>query len=131
MITVLFHVSHSLGLSHTPLNMNHYANKKSALESMLDMALLMANVSQLKAVLEQGPKFTLYSSLITLCHWYIFIYKAILGVLPSYLCSLLMKKSAGHYSLRSQANIMTACIFITVVSNVFITAFGVQPNAGV
>uniref|UniRef100_A0A8C1UAX3 Uncharacterized protein n=1 Tax=Cyprinus carpio TaxID=7962 RepID=A0A8C1UAX3_CYPCA len=57
-----------LGLSHTPLNMNHYANKKSALESMLDMALLMANASQLKAVLEQGPKFTLYSSLNMLLH---------------------------------------------------------------
>lgn len=45
-------------------NMNHYANKKSAAESMLDVALLMANASQLKAVLEQGPDF--YTPLITL-----------------------------------------------------------------
>lgn len=49
-----------------PLNMNHYANKKSAAESMLDVALLMANASQLKAVLEQGPDFTFYVPLITL-----------------------------------------------------------------
>ena len=48
------------------LNMNHYANKKSAAESMLDVALLMANASQLKAVLEQGPDFSLYTPLITL-----------------------------------------------------------------
>ncbi|KAK2899108.1 hypothetical protein Q8A67_010526 [Cirrhinus molitorella] len=59
-------VSHGLGLPRAPLNMNHYANKKSAAESMLDVALLMANASQLKAVLEQGPQFTLYTSLITL-----------------------------------------------------------------
>lgn len=49
-----------------PLNMNHYANKKSAAESMLDVALLMANASQLKAVLEEGPDFTFYVPLITL-----------------------------------------------------------------
>lgn len=49
-----------------PLNMNHYANKKSAAESMLDIALLMANTSQLKAVLEQGPTFNFYIPLITL-----------------------------------------------------------------
>lgn len=49
-----------------PLNMNHYANKKSAAESMLDVALLMANASQLKAVLEQGPEFSFYTPLIIL-----------------------------------------------------------------
>lgn len=46
--------------------MNHYANKKSAAESMLDVALLMANASQLKAVLEQGPEFSFYTPLIVL-----------------------------------------------------------------
>lgn len=33
---------------------------------MLDVALLMANASQLKAVLEQGPSFTFYVPLIAL-----------------------------------------------------------------
>lgn len=46
--------------------MNHYANKKSAAESMLDVALLLANASQLKAVLEQGPEFGFYTPLIVL-----------------------------------------------------------------
>ena len=36
-----------------------------------------------------------------LSHYCIFIYKAILGVLPSYLCSL-MRESAGPHFLRSQ-----------------------------
>ncbi|TKS77787.1 Ninjurin-1 Nerve injury-induced protein 1 [Collichthys lucidus] len=48
------------------LNMNHYANKKSAAESMLDVALLMANASQLKAVLEHGPDFSFYTPIVTL-----------------------------------------------------------------
>ncbi|CAH2276396.1 ninjurin-1 isoform X1 [Pelobates cultripes] len=33
---------------------------------MLDVALFMANATQLKAVLEQGPGFTYYITLITL-----------------------------------------------------------------
>lgn len=49
-----------------PMNINHYANKKSAAESMLDIALLMANASQLKAVMEQGPSFSFYVPLIIL-----------------------------------------------------------------
>lgn len=48
------------------MNINHYANKKSAAESMLDVALLMANASQLKAVMEQGPSFSFYIPLIVL-----------------------------------------------------------------
>lgn len=36
-------------------------------------------------------------------YWYLFIYKAILGYLPSYLCSLIKQKLPGHYSLRSKS----------------------------
>lgn len=49
-----------------PINVNHYANKKSAAESMLDIALLMANASQLKAVVEQGPSFAFFFPLVVL-----------------------------------------------------------------
>ena len=34
-------------------------------------------------------------------HWCTFIYKAILGLLPSYICNLITQKSIGSYSLRS------------------------------
>nr|XP_036847218.1 ninjurin-1 isoform X16 [Manis javanica] len=49
-----------------PINVNHYANKKSAAESMLDIALLMANASQLKVVIEQGPSFAFFMPLVVL-----------------------------------------------------------------
>lgn len=56
----------SLSQPAEPLNMNHYATKKSVAESMLDVALLMANASQLKAVLEQGPEFKYFLTVIIL-----------------------------------------------------------------
>lgn len=39
-------------------------------------------------------------------HWYIFLYKAILGDLPSYLCSLLIPKVARRCNLQSDGQIM-------------------------
>ncbi|MEE6528471.1 hypothetical protein FKM82_030809, partial [Ascaphus truei] len=48
------------------ININHYATKKSLAESMLDVALFMANAAQLKGVLEQGPSFTYYITLLVL-----------------------------------------------------------------
>jgi len=35
-------------------------------------------------------------------HWYLIIYKAILGLLPSYLCCFMQQKIIKNYSLRSQ-----------------------------
>lgn len=49
-----------------PININHYATKKSAAQSMLDVALLMANSSQLKTVLYVGPQYQFYIPLIVL-----------------------------------------------------------------
>lgn len=35
-------------------------------------------------------------------HWYLFVYKAILGQLPTYLSTLLIQPRGGHYNLRSK-----------------------------
>lgn len=72
--------SHPDAWPSSPLNMNRYANKKSAAESMLDVALLMANASQLKAVLEQGPNFSFYTPIITLISISLFL-QVTVGVL--------------------------------------------------
>ncbi|XP_035517859.1 ninjurin-1 [Morone saxatilis] len=111
-----------------PLNMNHYANKKSAAESMLDVALLMANASQLKAVLAQGPDFTFYVPLITLISISL-ILQIVVGVLLIFIVKWNLNDESMHYKLNILENIATAFVFIIVVVNVFITAFGVQrPN---
>lgn len=62
------------------MNINHYATKKSVAESMLDVALFMANVTQLKAVLEQGPSFQYYATLIVLISISLF-FQVIIGIL--------------------------------------------------
>ncbi|KAK3512763.1 hypothetical protein QTP70_025111, partial [Hemibagrus guttatus] len=113
-----------------PLNMNHYANKKSAAESMLDVALLMANASQLKAVLEQGPGFSFYIPLIILISISL-ILQIIVGVLLIFIVKWNLNDESKHYHLNILENISTALVFIIVVVNIFITAFGVQrPNTG-
>ncbi|XP_034388346.1 ninjurin-1 [Cyclopterus lumpus] len=111
-----------------PLNMNHYANKKSAAESMLDVALLMANASQLKAVMEQGPNFTFYVPLITLISLSL-ILQILVGVMLIFIVKWNLNDETMHYKLNIMENVSTAFVFIIVVVNVFITAFGVQrPN---
>ncbi|XP_076859191.1 ninjurin-1 [Brachyhypopomus gauderio] len=111
--------------SQGPLNMNHYANKKSAAESMLDVALLMANASQLKAVLEQGPTFSFYSILIALISISL-ILQVLVGVLLIFIVKWNLNDETKHHKLNVMENISTALVFIIVVVNVFITAFGVQ-----
>ncbi|XP_034441364.1 ninjurin-1 [Hippoglossus hippoglossus] len=111
-----------------PLNMNHYANKKSAAESMLDVALLMANASQLKAVMEQGSDFTFYVPLITLISISL-ILQILVGVMLIFIVKWNLNDQSMHYKLNIMENMATAFVFIIVVVNVFITAFGVQrPN---
>ncbi|KAM9759315.1 ninjurin-1 [Menidia menidia] len=108
-----------------PLNMNHYANKKSAAESMLDVALLMANASQLKAVLEQGSGFTFYVPLITLISISL-ILQIVVGVMLIFIVKWNLNDERTHFKLNILENAATAFVFIIVVVNVFITAFGVQ-----
>ncbi|TFK12207.1 selenoprotein P [Platysternon megacephalum] len=108
-----------------PLNMNHYANKKSAAESMLDIALLMANASQLKAVMEQGPSFSFYIPLIVLISISLILQIGV-GVLLIFLVKYDLNNPAKHAKLDFLNNLATGLVFIIVVVNIFITAFGVQ-----
>ncbi|XP_023270036.1 ninjurin-1-like [Seriola lalandi dorsalis] len=108
-----------------PLNMNHYANKKSAAESMLDVALLMANASQLKAVLQQGPDSNFYVPLITFISISL-ILQVVVGVMLIFIVKWNLNDESMHYKLNIMENVATAFVFIIVVINVFITAFGVQ-----
>nr|XP_055137176.1 ninjurin-2 isoform X1 [Symphalangus syndactylus] len=63
-----------------PINLNHYATKKSVAESMLDVALFMSNAMRLKAVLEQGPSSHYYTTLVTLISLSLLL-QVVIGVL--------------------------------------------------
>ncbi|CAI9609674.1 unnamed protein product [Staurois parvus] len=108
--------------------MNHYANKKSAAESMLDVALLMANASQLKAVIEEGPSFAYYVPLIILIS-ISFIFQVVVGILLIFIVKYDLNNPARHALLDKLENAATALVFIIVIVNILITAFGVQNSA--
>ncbi|XP_060759697.1 ninjurin-2 isoform X2 [Neoarius graeffei] len=107
------------------LNMNHYATKKTVAESMLDVALLMANASQLKAVLEQGPEFKYYLTAIVLIAFSLF-FQVLAGVFFILMARKDLNIVANQKKLDVMNNIATALVFLTVIINIFITAFGVQ-----
>ncbi|XP_038225463.1 ninjurin-2 [Dermochelys coriacea] len=108
-----------------PININHYATKKSVAESMLDVALFMANVTQLKAVLEQGVSFQYYATLISLISLSLF-FQVVIGILLIIIARLNLNDVSKQQRLNVLNNAATALIFITVILNIFITGFGVQ-----
>ncbi|KAM7322917.1 ninjurin-1 [Microtus oregoni] len=113
------------GWRNRPINVNHYANKKSAAESMLDIALLMANASQLKAVVEQGHDFAFFVPLVVLISISLVLQIGV-GVLLIFLVKYDLNNPAKHAKLDFLNNLATGLVFIIVVVNIFITAFGVQ-----
>lgn len=113
------------GWRNRPINVNHYANKKSAAESMLDIALLMANASQLKAVVEQGHDFAFFVPLVVLISISLVLQIGV-GILLIFLVKYDLNNPAKHAKLDFLNNLATGLVFIIVVVNIFITAFGVQ-----
>ncbi|KAG9339109.1 hypothetical protein JZ751_024140, partial [Albula glossodonta] len=108
-----------------PINLNHYATKKSVAESMLDVALLMANASQLKAVLEQGPEFKYYITVVVLIGVSL-LFQVTAGALFVLMARKDINDVANQRKLDIINNVATGLVFITVIINIFITAFGVQ-----
>ncbi|XP_056604672.1 ninjurin-2 isoform X2 [Triplophysa dalaica] len=107
------------------LNMNHYATKKTVAESMLDVALLMANASQLKAVLEQGPEFKYFLTVIILIAASLF-FQVLAGALFVNMARKNLNDVANQRKLDIMNNVATGLVFLTVIINIFVTAFGVQ-----
>ncbi|KAK3918635.1 Ninjurin-1 [Frankliniella fusca] len=63
-----------------PLDANRYATKKTIAQGMLDIALLTANASQLKYILQVGPRHEFYSLMLGLIATSM-ILQVVLGVL--------------------------------------------------
>ncbi|XP_032246906.1 ninjurin-2 isoform X2 [Halichoerus grypus] len=106
-----------------PINLNHYATKKSVAESMLDVALFMSNATRLKAVLEQGPSSHYYTTLVTLISISLLL-QVVIGILLVVIARLNLNEVGKQWQLNQLNNAATILVFITVVINVFITAFG-------
>ncbi|KAL3973855.1 solute carrier family 4 (anion exchanger), member 3 [Sarotherodon galilaeus] len=104
-----------------PIDMNHYATKKSAAQSMLDVALLMANSSQLKTVLYVGLQYRFYVPLIALLSLSIAL-QVIVGLLLVFIVKYDLNDVRKHAKLNRMNNVATVFVFFTVLINIFITA---------
>ncbi|XP_034394116.1 ninjurin-1 [Cyclopterus lumpus] len=111
-----------------PINMNHYATKKSAAQSMLDIALLMANSSQLKTVLYVGPDYRFYIPLIVLLSLSIML-QVVVGLLLVFIVKYDLNDVRKHAKLNWMNNVATVFVFFTVLINIFITALGFEGYA--
>uniref|UniRef100_A0A3Q2QL25 Ninjurin-1-like n=1 Tax=Fundulus heteroclitus TaxID=8078 RepID=A0A3Q2QL25_FUNHE len=112
------------------LDMNHYATKKSAAQSMLDVALLMANSSQLKTILYVGPGYRFYIPLIVLLGLSITL-QVVVGLLLVFLAIAHydLNDTRKHAKLERMNNAATVFVFFTVLINIFITALGFQSHS--
>ncbi|KAM6929166.1 ninjurin-1 [Lycodopsis pacificus] len=111
------------GKVHRPMNLNHYASKKTAAQSMLDVALLMANSSQLKTVLYVGPHYRFYIPLIVLLALSITL-QVLVGLLLIFIVKYDLNDVRKHAKLNRLNNAATLFVFFTVLVNIFITALG-------
>ncbi|KAM6976976.1 ninjurin-1 [Aplochiton taeniatus] len=109
--------------------MNHYATKKSAAQSMLDVALLMANSSQLKTALAVGSQYRFYVPLLVLLSVSITL-QILVGLLLVFIVRYDLNDVRKHAMLNVLNNTTTVFVFFTVVINIFITALGFEnwPN---
>ncbi|KAM5300306.1 ninjurin-2 [Ctenodactylus gundi] len=92
---------------------------------MLDGALLMSNATRLKAVLEHGPSLRYYAALIALISISL-VLQVVIGILLVVIARLNLNQVENQWRLNKLNNAATILVFITVVINVFITAFGAQ-----
>ncbi|XP_029292247.1 ninjurin-1 [Cottoperca gobio] len=117
------------GKVYRSINMNHYATKKSAAQSMLDVALLMANSSQLKTVLYVGPHYRFYFPLLVLLSLSITL-QVMVGLLLVFIAVKYdLNDVRKHSKLNWMNNAATVFVFFTVLINIFITALGFEGHA--
>ncbi|XP_016138661.1 ninjurin-2 isoform X1 [Sinocyclocheilus grahami] len=117
------------GNTQPPFNMNHYATKKSAAQSMLDVALLMANSSQLKTVLHSGAQHRFYAPLIALLSLSISLQVAV-GLLLIFIVKYDLNDVKIQPRLHTMNDAATVFVFFTVLINIFITALGFESGGG-
>ncbi|XP_030029047.1 ninjurin-2 isoform X4 [Manduca sexta] len=107
------------------LDANRYATKKTVAQGMLDIALLTSNASQLKYVLQVGPKHEFYTLLVVLISISIVLQVAMGFVLLTlnllHDCRFQLPR---HRTTAFNINYATtATAFVVTVLNVLVSAF--------
>ncbi|XP_023710257.1 ninjurin-2 isoform X1 [Cryptotermes secundus] len=108
------------------LDANSYATKKTIAQGMLDIALLTANASQLKYVLQLGHQHEFYTLMVWLISISI-VLQACQGVLYVMLgSSFNINKSKDQRAANVWNNVVLAMGIVTTILNVIISAFDMR-----
>ncbi|CAB3381401.1 Hypothetical predicted protein [Cloeon dipterum] len=110
---------------HRTIDANRYASKKTLAQGMLDIALLTANASQLKYILQVGHQHEFYTLMVTLISISI-ILQILVGVLFVLLGGLNINKERDQRKAEVINDISTALIFVISIVNVIISGFGLE-----
>lgn len=110
------------------LDANKYATKKTIAQGLLDVALLTANASQLKYILQVGEKHDFYTLMLTLI-----IVSIILQVIQGLLCVFLgtgldINKEKDHNKANIANNVLLGLNVLIVAVNVIISAFEMRDD---
>merc|ERR1712050_180841 len=107
------------------LNANRYATKKTIAKGLLDIALLTANASQLKYVLQVGSEHEFYTAMLVLIISSI-VLQVLLGALLLIVGGLDINDEKHQKTADILNNTATVTVFIITFINVIISGFGVQ-----
>ncbi|XP_037295299.1 ninjurin-2 isoform X6 [Manduca sexta] len=107
------------------LDANRYATKKTVAQGMLDIALLTSNASQLKYVLQVGPKHEFYTLLVVLISISIVLQASagVLALVISFLDGHHTRKKLADWLYHTSVAMMTMVVFCDVIK----MNFGLDP----
>ncbi|XP_055550257.1 ninjurin-2 isoform X1 [Wyeomyia smithii] len=107
------------------MDANRYATKKTIAQGMLDIALLTANASQLKYILQVGEKHEFYTLMLTLISISI-ILQLVVGILFVIIGSLNINRKPEQMTAIILNDIILVLIFLISLINVIISGFGIE-----
>ncbi|XP_046673007.1 ninjurin-2-like isoform X3 [Homalodisca vitripennis] len=116
------------GTENKLLDANRYATKKTIAQGMLDIALLTANASQLKYILQVGDRHEFYSLMLGLITTSI-ILQVVSASLETILSRLNLNKPESQKVAVYMNHALVGCIMLTLVVNVVKMSFGLDPAA--
>ncbi|KAM8706482.1 hypothetical protein ACLKA7_010709 [Drosophila subpalustris] len=107
------------------MDANRYATKKTIAQGMLDIALLTANASQLKYILQVGEQHQFYKLMLILISLSI-VLQLLVGILFVAIGSLNINKQHDQNAAIILNDIILVVIFVISVLNVIISGFGIE-----
>ncbi|XP_017845909.1 ninjurin-2 isoform X1 [Drosophila busckii] len=107
------------------MDANRYATKKTIAQGMLDIALLTANASQLKYILQVGEQHQFYKLMLILISLSI-VLQLMVGILFVAIGSLNINKQQDQTAAIILNDVILVVVFVISVVNVIISGFGIE-----